>query len=66
MRIHVYHDEATSLRELLLRAAPQHEVIACSCSDALRDGLAEVEVLFTALPPREDRSRARRLRLRPS
>lgn len=62
-RIHVYHEQATSLRELVLRAAPQHEVVAWSHGDALRDGLADVEVLFTSLPPRDDWSRARRLRL---
>jgi len=62
-RIHVYHEQATTLRELVLRAAPHHEVIAWSHSDALRDGLVEVEVLFTAVPPREDWSGAGRLKL---
>lgn len=63
MAIHVYHEEADQLREVVLRAAPEREVIAWSAPAALRAGLHEVQILFAALPPSDGWERATRLRL---
>lgn len=61
--IHVYHESADYLVDLVRRRAPQRGVIGVSTPDALAEIVGEIEVLFAPTPPREGWANAARLRL---
>ncbi len=61
--IHVYHESADYLVELVRRVAPQRPVIGVKTPDAFARVLGEIEVLFAPTPPPDGWAGARRLRL---
>ncbi len=62
--IHIYHEEGGAQLAAEVRvAAPEREVVLFEDAQALIDGLASVQVLFTAVPPRGCLGGADRLRL---
>jgi phosphoglycerate dehydrogenase-like enzyme len=61
--IHVYHESADYLSELIRRANPSIEVVPLKTPVALRSALADIEVLFAPSPPRDGWAGANRLRL---
>jgi len=61
--IHVYHEAADYLVDLIASAAPQRRVIGLTTQVALAQALPDIEVLFAPTPPREGWASAHRLRL---
>src|SRR5262245_38739011 len=61
--IHVYHESADYLTELIHRANPGLEVVSLKTPVALRSSLADIEILFAPSPPRDGWAGANRLRL---
>jgi phosphoglycerate dehydrogenase-like enzyme len=61
--IHVYHEGASRIGDVVRRAAPDREVVVWTRRADLVAGLADVEVLFAPMPPRDGWAGARRLRL---
>lgn len=61
--IHVYHERAEMLRDRVVRAAPDTDVIALTDRDQLRACIGQIRALFAPVPPRDGWSSAHSLRL---
>lgn len=61
--IHVYHESAVEIAELIRARDPSRRVVAWPAPDQLAAGLPEAQVLFAPLPPREGWARATELEL---
>lgn len=61
--VHVYHESADYLAQLIHRSSPSLEVIPLKTPVALRSALPEIEILFAPQPPRDGWAGATKLRL---
>lgn len=61
--IHVYHERAADLAAQIVRVAPERRVVAVTTRDELTARIAELEILFAPMPPRDGWGAAGRLRL---
>jgi phosphoglycerate dehydrogenase-like enzyme len=61
--IHVYHESADYLVERIKQVAPLRPVIGIKTPVALRAALADIEILFAPMPPRDGWAAADKLKL---
>lgn len=60
--LHVYHEQAATIRERMRAAGVANEIVAWSDPAAFRAGIGHVEILVTESPPAGEWANARRLR----